>query len=154
MKERPLELETSGTVLNPTELARYNMNAQAGEHVARKRGRTPSGIVEKGEAEPIGTRLARVFVADYQMGSHETDATLHRLVDQAKEDYLRLQTHPELEIVTDPAFFEKAVNLVRGNLVKLAGTREQPLDPSRVYLNIQKAFDEALRRAIMQREQN
>jgi hypothetical protein len=88
------------------------------------------------------------------MGSHETDATLHRLMDQAKEDYLRHQTHPELETVTDPAFFEKAVNLVRGNLVKLVGTREQPLDPNRIYLNIQKAFDEALRRAVMQREQN
>ena len=152
MRERPIELNTSGTVLNPTELGMQRVREEAAAKFAKKRDRTPSGIAEKGEAEPIGTRLARLFVTDYEMGSSETDSMLRRLLDQAKEDYLRFNTHPELEIVTNSAFFEKTLNLVRGNLDKLAGKSDAPLDPSRVYLNMQKAFDEALRRAIAQRE--
>ncbi len=152
MRERPIHLDLSDTVINPTGFALQKMQEAAAAKIVKKRDRTPSGIVEKGEAEPIGTRMARLFVTDYQMGSPEADDTLHRLVDQAKEDYLRHNTHAELEIITSRDFFEKTVNLVRGNLDKLVGKRDEPLAPARVYLNIQKAFDEAIRRAVHEKE--
>ena len=154
MRERPIELNTSGTVLNPTELGKHRMREQEAAKIAKKRERTPSGVVEQGEAEPVATRMARLLVTDYQMGSPEADHTLHRLVDQAKEDYLRHNTHPELDIVTSPVFFEKTVDFIRGNLVKLIGSREEPVEPARAYLNIQKAFDEAIRRALREKERN
>lgn len=153
-KPSGLELDTSGTVLNPTELGMQRLRESAAERVSKKRPRTESGIVEQGEARGIGARLADVFLTEYALGGREADSLLRRLVDQAKEDYFRHQTHPDLEVATLPEFFEYAVNYIRGQMADIAGDRNQTNPAEDVYLYVQQAFDQALKQARKRIETN
>lgn len=154
LKPSGLELDLSGTVLNPTELGMQRLREAAAERISKKRPRTESGLVEQGGAKSIGMRLADVFLNEYAVGSHETDALLRRLVDQAKEDYFRHQSHPDLELATLPEFFEYAVNYIRAHLPDIAGEREQTNPAEEVYLQVQQAFDQALKQARKRLEAN
>ncbi|MCC7356958.1 hypothetical protein IT408_00410 [Candidatus Uhrbacteria bacterium] len=154
IQNRPIELNTFGTVLNPTELGRQSIRETESAKISKKRPKTPSGIVEKGEAELIGARLVRLFLADYNMKSPETTETLQRLVDQVKEDYLRHNTHAELDIITSSAFLEKTTAFIRKNIQTLIGLRNHTFSPIHIYLNFQKAFDYSVQRAILERDES